>query len=271
MKKLFGKVLVGAAGFMMALGINAYAANVLDITAITPDKTAGTVTVSGTITGDAAAPEATILVVPEGVSLATVEDAQIKYIDQETAQDGKFSFVFKLEPNVKYTVYCGGTDITTPGNDTIDLTETAGTKYKIIGTVKLIGGANVTKVTATAGETSVNADETGTYTLEVAPGTYDVVVGRPGYLYRTFKGVEVATTDRELGETTLVGGDIVVDEQIGVNLDDLMALYTAYNKTSADADFNAAADLDDSGDVSLDDLMILLTNYNTIATDYDAK
>lgn len=255
MKKLFGKVLVGAVGFMMAFGISAFAANQIEITGVTPNKETGKVTVSGTITGDATAPEATILVVPEDVSLVEVTDAQIKYIDQETAQSGQFSYDFVLTPGQKYTVYCGGTDIVSPDQDVIDLTASSGTTFRIVGKVTLVAGADATKVTAQAGTTTVNAVADGTYTLEVAPGTYEVVVGRAGYLYRTFKDVQVSDQDVQLTETALLPGELTGD--VAINFSDLTSLLAIYETSGFDAKF----DLDDSGAVNFTDLTALLSSY----------
>ncbi len=270
MKNLFGKVLVGAAGLVMALGINAFAASEIAITTVTPDKETGKVTISGTITADAASPESTILVVPEGTSLATLEDAQIRYIDQETAASGAFSYEFVLETGKKYTVWCGGTDVAAPDDDVIDLVagEVTG-NFKIVGKVTLVEGADARKVTAAIGDNKVNADETGTYTLEVAPGTYEVVVGRAGYLYRTFKDVQVTDKDVELAETALLAGDLVESDPAYVNLSDLQALLNAYGISASEDGFNAIADLNDDGLVSLPDLQILLNDYGIAAADYE--
>lgn len=274
MKKLFGKVLVGAIGCVMALGLNAFAANEINITKIDPNKDTGKVIIEGTITGDAASPESTILVAPENTSLIDVNDGNIKYIDQETVQSGTFKYEFVLEKGAKYNVWFGGTDVVKPGEDVIDLTSGAAGTFKIVGTVSLIAGADATKVTAKAGEVSVNAAADGTYTLEVAPGTYDVVVGRAGYLYRTFSGVEVTNADKDLGATALIAGNTVDtegEETAVIDLLDLQKLLNAYRTTKGSEGFVDEANLNDDEVIDLLDLQALLNNYRTSATAYAAE
>ncbi len=271
MNKLFSKVLVGVAGFAMAFGLNALAAGeIKDLKAVVAeDKTA--VTVSGSISGseDEDSVEATILVVEQGVSLATVEDAQIRYIDQETAQSGAFSFDFKLETGKIYDVYCGGTDVTAPEQTIADLTSSG--KLKIVGVVSLLRGADATKVTVAVGtdepvaaKAVVEGDEAydaeitkAAYETEVAgAGEYTVVVGRPGYLYKTIS-VTVANENVTIPEFDLLAGDVAVTETAGVNLSDLTKILENYKKD----DIDAVCDLNDDGEVNLTDLTGLLANY----------
>ena len=280
MKKLFGKILVGAIGCVMALGINAFAANEIKDITITPDKGTGKVTISGTITGDAASPESTILVAPEGVSLIDVTDANIKYIDQETVEAGTFKYEFTLTKGVKYNVWFGGTDIAATKDDIIDLTAAeddpkppVGGKYKIVGTVSLLNGADVSKVTVTAGDETVNVDKaTSQYTLEVESGTYDVVVGRAGYLYKTYDGV-VVEDNVDLGAITLLAGDIVDYGKADsiIDLGDLQPLLMVYNSSEGSEDYNADADLNDDKVIDLIDLQALLSNYNANSNAYAAE
>lgn len=265
MKNLFGKVLVGVASCAMALSISAFAAEVkidsVDVARDADKKATGVVTVSGTIAGDADSKEATILVVEKGVSLATVEDAQIRYIDQETATDGKFSYNFKLAPGKEYDVWCGGTDITAPVTSLADLTDETAGGFKIIGTISVAG--KLDDVTATAGETAGTVDTaTGAYAIEVADGKYDVVIGKPGYLYKTYADVEVAGADKDLGAIELFAGDINTDGKI--NISDIGALLKDYQKD----EFSVASDLNDDGKVNISDIGVLLRKYQK---DYDAE
>ena len=277
MKKLFGKILVGAIGCAMALGINAYAANEIKDIKIDANKETLEVTITGTIDGDAASPESTILVAPENVSLLEVTDANIKYIDQETVQSGEFKYTFKLAEAGKYNVWFGGTDVVKPGEDVIDLTaEVAGT-FKIVGKVTLSvegDSVDVTKVTATAADKTASVDkETNQFALEVAPGTYEVVVGRAGYLYRTFSGVEVVDKDVEVADTVLMAGNIVntEGEEAIINLLDLQALLDAYRAEAGSDDYVADADLNDDEIINLLDLQALLDNYRSTAEAYEAE
>ena len=271
MKKLFGKILVGTIGCVMALGLNAFAANQIGEVKIDANKETGKVIIEGTITGDAASPESTILVAPEGVSLLKVDDTNIKYIDQETVASGTFKYEFVLKTGAKYAVWFGGTEVEKPEEKEIDLTSGA-TAYKIVGTVSLLDGADTTKVTATAtGKDPVNADAAGKYEIEVAPGTYDVVVGRVGYLFKTFSGVVVTDADKDLGGIALLAGDIVGGEDIAViDMRDYQPLMDAYNATKGDSKYNADADLNDDGVIDIRDYQALMDNYNKTTAAYDA-
>ena len=258
MKKLFGKILVGAIGCVMALGINAFAANEIKDITITPDKETGKVTISGTITGDAASPESTILVAPENVSLIDVTDANIKYIDQETVAAGAFKYEFTLAKGVKYNVWFGGTDITAPESGIIDLTaeaETPGGKFKIVGTVTVAVGASYSDVTVKADDVDGTVADGGAYTIEVAPGTYAVVLGKPGYLYKTYADVKVADKDVDLGALALLAGELNGDDVI--NIDDVTTLLANYQKD----EFASDCDLNDDGVVNIDDVTTLLASY----------
>lgn len=251
MKKLFGKILVGAIGCVMALGLNAFAANELGQITITPDKETGKVTIEGTIKAEDAA-ESTILVAPEGVSLIDVKDENIKYIDQETVASGAFKYEFVLEKGKKYNVWFGGTDIVKPGEDIIDLTEAAAT-FKIVGTVTVAG--KYSDVTVKAGEIDGTVADGGAYTIEVAPGTYAVVIGKPGYLYKTYADVAVVDKDVDLGALALLAGEFTGDDAIGMA--DLSAMLASYEQTEFDAMF----DLNDDGQVGMADLSTLLASY----------
>ncbi len=280
MKKFFGKMLVGIAGCVLAVSLGAFAAEDPAVTLgdVVADKSTGSVTISGVVSGEAEAKEATIIVAPEDVtSLALIEDENIKYIDQNTATDGAFSFSFKLTPGVKYNVWCGGTDVAVDGigSGVIDLTaDVAG--YKIIGTVSILEGADLSKVEAVAGTIAGTVDaETGKYEIEVEAGTYTVVIGRDGYLYRTVKDVVVTDKDVDLGETNLLAGNIVKavdDAEEVINLDDLQLLLYVYNSSKGDDNYDEAVDLNDSDTINIDDLQALLFNFNkTETTAYSAE
>lgn len=275
MKNLFGKVLVGAAAFAMAIGVSAFAADpaITDLSVAVKDKTAGTVTVSGTVTGDAASKEATIIVLPESIKTLAEDfsNADIKYIDQETAQTGgAFSFDFTLTPGVKYNVWCGGTEVaaTALGSGEIDLTNAA-SGYKIIGTVMLPAGKlDSVTVKAVSGETEVDGvitakesetDIVADYEIAVAEGTYTVVVGKPGYLYKKYD-VTVAGANASLTAATLIPGQLTGEAE-EVDLSDLTLFLSHYNEAEGDENFDAMFDLDDSGEVNLSDLTLLLSGY----------
>ncbi len=288
MKSLFGKIIAGAMGFAAVVSMTAFAATLTDVNVVT-DKTEKSAIVTGTINDlDAANGQATILVVPAGKSLAEVADADIMHIDQTGVKDGnKFEFSFKLNPaligeTLVFDVYCGGTDVVAPyqGDRKIDLAEEDVKSFKLVGKVTVLEGADVEKVTAqiknTANKVNAVADSeetpnVGTYTLTVNEvGSYTVVVGRDGYLYRE---ISANTSTPNLPDTELLAGNVVAfaegDSVDMVAMADLSALLNAYNKRVGTEGYNAAADIDDNGMVVMADLSALLNNYNKTAAAYN--
>lgn len=217
-----------------------------------------------------AAQQSTVLVVKSGTALATLQDSDIKYIDQEAVNDTTVTYTFKLleaDRTGTYDVYVGGTGVDAPEDTSFSFD----TK-KIIGTITVLGDA--TKATAVATDASaisvngtVKAD--GTYEIEVGQGTYDVVLGKAGYLYKTYEDVVANTAEVNLGAITLVAGDYNADGSI--TLVDLNAVLSNYTK---DATTVEGYDLDpnDDGTVSLVELNAVLSNYTkTAGTAYPAE
>ena len=105
----------------------------------------------------------------------------------------------------------------------------------------------------------------------VAPGTYDLVVSKPGHLKYTVKNVVVETTDLDLtamaekpfSTIKLLCGDVDGDGQI--NVTDLNKVWDAanFNKDALSAT-NKLTDLDGDGNVNVTDLNILwdAANFN---------
>ena len=282
MKSLFGKVLAGALGFAAAIGISAFAAEI-NITVQPTDLTGkkvgdlADVVVTGTIEDGA---EATILVAEDGKSLTEVTETDIRYINQDTVKDGSFTFTAKLKVGAKYNIWCGGTAVARPDEGFADLTLKDESKLKIVGSVTLLDGAQLSKVTAVAKAggadvTGIVDASAGTYAIEVEPGTYTVVVGRPGYLYRTFNGVEVKDANVTLAPTALLAGDLQAgdDEVVAIiDLRDLQPLLYAYGTKVSEEGFDELADLNDDGVIDLRDLQALLYNYGVdAATGYNAE
>lgn len=261
MKSLFGKVLAGALGFAAAIGISAFAADItglkVEVPAELPTEGTATVTVAGKIAPGA---EATILVAEENISLTEVQDTDIQYINQNTVDsEGNFSFKAVLKVGAKYNVWCGGTEVAQVGKDEADLTLKAADTYKIMGTFTVAGNYKDATAVATpaAGEAAKGTvDENGAYTIEVAPGTYEVVIGKPGYLYKTYSGVEIKDSDRTLETIGLIAGQLNDDNVVDV--EDLALLLQQYRRPEL---YSVAADLNDDGIVDVEDLALLLQGY----------
>lgn len=106
----FGLVLV------MLLSVSAFAAEIA-APAVTADKEAKTADVEVTVTDPAAEQYVTILVVKNGVNLASVSENDIAYVDQAKATGGKATFKLGVDTakfGEKFTVYVGGTGVAAP-------------------------------------------------------------------------------------------------------------------------------------------------------------
>ena len=201
-----------------------------------------------------AAQQSTVLVVKSGTALATLQDSDIKYIDQEAVSDTTVTYTFKLleaDRTGTYDVYVGGTGVDAPEDTSFSFD----TK-KIIGTITVLGDATkATAVATDASAISVNGTvkSDGTYEIEVGQGTYDVVLGKAGYLYKTYEDVVANQTEVNLGEITLLGGDFSGDGT--VNLVDIQAALTGFGGDAT------GLDLDDNGSVNLIEIQNALSNF----------
>lgn len=206
-----------------------------------------------------AAQQSTVLVVKSGTALATLSDSDIKYIDQEAVNDKTVTYTFKLleaDRTGTYDVYVGGTGVDAPEDTSFSFD----TK-KIIGTITVLGDA--TKATAVATDASANSvngtvKADGTYEIEVGQGTYDVVLGKAGYLYKTYEDVVANTAEVNLGAITLIGGDFSGDGVI--DIDDLNGVLMNYKSNVA------AFDMNDDKVVDIDELNAVLGNYKAEAS-----
>ena len=205
-----------------------------------------------------AAQQSTVLVVKSGTALATLSDSDIKYIDQEAVSDTAVTYTFKLLEADRvgaYDVYVGGTGVDAPEDTSFSFD----TK-KLIGTVTVKGDATkATAVATDAAGNSVNGTvaSDGKYEIEVGQGTYDVVLGKAGYLYKTYEDVVANANEVNLGEVTLIGGDFTGDGVIDV--EDLNGVLMNYKQKVAEFDFN------DDGVVDIEELDAVLGNYKAEA------
>ena len=150
------------------------------------------------------------------------------------------------------------------------------TNISVSGTVKSYNPGNATtiqlkqgdtvKYTATIEPTTDSGQAEQNFSFDaVAPGTYDLVVTKPGHLSYTVKGVVVGDTDLDLTKhsnaaistITLLCGDI--DGNGFINSTDLGIILKGqnYGKSTATAG-DKAADLDGNGFINSTDLGIVL-------------
>ncbi len=100
--------------------------------------------------------------------------------------------------------------------------------------------------------------------LQIAsPGSgenYDVVISMDGHISHVIKNQHINLTYTELGDITLIAGDVNGDEKI--NFADLSEARNTQNYGSVNAK-NKLTDLNGDGKVDGTDLSIITTNYNT--------
>lgn len=256
MKKLSKILLVMAMSLVLVFAMMtvASAATIESVEAGVAADAGRTISVTVEYGSPEAAQQSTVLVVKSGTALATLQDSDIKYIDQEAVSDTAVTYTFKLleaDRTGTYDVYVGGTGVDAP-----DSTSFSFDTKKIIGTITVLGDA--TKATAVATDASaisvngtVKAD--GTYEIEVGQGTYDVVLGKAGYLYKTYEDVVANANEVNLGAITLMAGDL--DNSGTIDFTDLQAVLSNYRGNVAEYD------VDNNGSVDFTELQNVLSNY----------
>ena len=127
------------------------------------------------------------------------------------------------------------------------------------------------KVTVTGTGASGQASQDFTLTA-VAPGTYDLVVTKPGHLTYTITGVVVGTgnvdltvdTSKAYSTITLLAGNM--DGNNAINLQDLNQFRSNFGKAGSSIT-NSNADIDGNATVNLQDLNVFRSNFGKTTTD----
>lgn len=256
MKKLSKILLVMAMSLALIIAMMtvASAATIESVEAGVAADEGRTITVTVVYGSPEAAQQSTVLVVKSGTALATLQDSDIKYINQEAVDDTTVTYTFKLleaDRTGSYDVYVGGTKVDAPEDTSFSFD----TK-KLIGTITVLGDA--TKATAVATDAASNSvtgtvNSDGTYVIEVSQGTYTVVLGKDGYLYKTYTGVVADQTEVNLGAVTLIPGDFNSDNVIDV--EDIQAVLTGFGKDPEGLDLN------DDGVIDVEEIQQTLSNF----------
>jgi hypothetical protein len=264
MMKKFGKFFLAtavSACAMLAAVSAASAATVDNVVAGVATDEGRTISVTVNYGNAEAAQQSTVLVVKQGTDIATLADSDIKYIDQEAVSDSTVTYNFKLLSDDRagvYDVYVGGTAVDAPGKTSFSFDT-----RKIIGTVTVLGDKTKATAVAKSGdkETAGTVASSGEYAIEVGQGTYSVVLGKAGYLYKTYNNVVVEASDVDLGSATLAGGDYNGDGVIdGV---DIMNALGDFNVTTEEA--AKTIDLNDDGVIDGIEIQNALANFNKSA------
>ncbi len=106
--------------------------------------------------------------------------------------------------------------------------------------------------------TTVSAD--GTFNIdELLIGTFDVFVQVEGHLQKGMADITFAGGPNNLAVGQITNGN--VNNEGGINIDDLTAIINAFGTAAGYVNFNPLADLNCDGNVHLDDLTAFLSNY----------
>lgn len=109
-------------------------------------------------------------------------------------------------------------------------------------------------------ENRVTNDD-GTYEVYVIPGTYDILLDKPGYLDHIYKSKVVAQGDIiNLGYKELFAGDVNKDGV--VQLKDLDSIINEYGIDDTDSSYNICYDFNEDKQIQLQDLDRVISNYS---------
>jgi hypothetical protein len=102
---------------------------------------------------------------------------------------------------------------------------------------------------------------TGSFTLPIEMGTYDLLIKVEGHLQKGIPNVEISEEGGQVDMGSFINGDINGDNYI--NILDASVLNGSYGLTTGSASFNTTADLNCDGMVNILDASILNANYGT--------
>ena len=129
-----------------------------------------------------------------------------------------------------------------------------GTGVIIRGKVELEGNGNTGKINISAGEQQLKPEADGSFEVEFAGDSYEVLIAAPGYLSARLQGDVVASsTTIEVGVVKLPGGDVTGDEAIDIF--DLAYIGSRYGGDDASGDVNG------DGAIDIFDLAMSASNY----------
>lgn len=203
----------------------------------------------------------------------TITVDSIQYIDQTTADEtGAYSFDSYIPKNLPTE----GDYAVKVGSEALDSAIDAGKIEKIesvdvavTGTAKTQGRQAKVDFYNVGGSESVystDVTEGDTYSVNVAPGTYDVVFSSLGYLDYKITNVNV-TAALELPAVTLLAGDI--DHNGAINVTDIGQVVSAFGNTSEDPEYNAAYDFNADNGISPTDVGFAVANFKEASVEID--
>lgn len=122
---------------------------------------------------------------------------------------------------------------------------------------------NGVRITASVSENA----QVGSYSVSVAPGVYDIVIEKPGYLAYTVSGVRVKNKGVEIPELAILPGDLNGDGTI--NTKDFAVFMRGFSTKPEYASLRALADFDEDGHLTVTDLGALKPNFDLSKENYE--
>lgn len=206
--------------------------------------------------------------VPMGVTLNKLGDPDTKVTISITAEDGvttnEYEILIKRPYGIiKGSVYILETSDLGKHKSDIRIYNANDTKTIVDWNSIVTGEADDLhdKLLTIKSQDYVTNDD-GTYEIYVVPGTYDVLLDKEGYLDHIYitKKVDAGQTI-ELGEKTLIAGDLNKDGQIQGK--DLAVLLSVYLTDDTESNFEAKCDFNEDKQIQGKDLAVFLSNYLT--------
>ncbi|MDP4181686.1 MAG: dockerin type I domain-containing protein [Bacillota bacterium] len=149
-------------------------------------------------------------------------------------------------------------------------------KYKIRGCLKTDLGVNKDlsgfKVEIPDVGIKTYTDNTGYFEAEgtfVSGGRYSVSISKEKYLKREFdiypyNNLIIGAQDSPV---EMISGDVSLDNAI--NMQDVIALATAFNSTRGDGRYKESIDINSDGSINMADVMFIARNFNKTSVDYE--
>lgn len=104
-------------------------------------------------------------------------------------------------------------------------------------------------------------NDDGTYQIYIVPGTYDILLDKPGYLDHIYKTRIIQAEEViDLGYKELIAGDVNKDGSIQIlDLSELMSIFGIDN---VNPNYNVKYDFNEDGEVQILDLSFLMSDFS---------
>lgn len=104
-------------------------------------------------------------------------------------------------------------------------------------------------------------EDAGTYEIKIVPGTYDLLIDKPGYEDYIVTEIKISENEEvDLGEVNLIAGDVNKDGV--VELEDMSYINNNYDSTKGDGKYEEKYDFTGDEIVDLEDLSLINNNYD---------